>query len=110
MNVNEAALVEEGVDSVCNLTSYSEYRGEKIRTGAKIRLLTKELNGVTLGLKRILGSRGALYLDSGSLDLKGLLHSGGKLDNALDNESRTYVLVSDLVVICNLLTLENDLN
>ena len=102
--------MEEGMDSVSNLASYSEYRREEVSSRTEICLLTKILNGMSLGLKRILGSRGSLDLNLFCLKLEGLLCAGGENDSSGNDECRTNVLRSDLVIVIYLVSLKNDLN
>jgi hypothetical protein len=65
---------------------------------------------VTLGLERIVGGGCALNLDLGSLQLEGLLRTGGKCKHTGNDKSRTNVLRSDLVIVIYFVALENDLH
>ena len=56
VNVNKAAVMEEGMDCVSNLGAHSVNSGEQVGSRTQVRLLTKVLYGVTLGLQRIVGS------------------------------------------------------
>ena len=110
MHVNKTTVVEELVNGKGGLTTHTEYGREQVGSGAQVGLLTQELYGVALGLEGVLGSGGALYGDLGGLDLKGLLHGGGQLYDALYHNGGAHVLLGDLVIIGDTLTLENHLH
>jgi hypothetical protein len=55
VHVDKAAAVEEVVNRESNLGAYAEDRREQVGARAKVRLLTKILNGMALGLQGIIG-------------------------------------------------------
>ena len=110
VHIHKAAIVEEGMDRIGNLGAHAEYRGEQIRSRAKVRLLSKELHTVALGLQGVIGGRSTLNLDLIRLQLKGLLCPGRQGQNTRHNQSRADVLRRDRIVIINSVSLKHHLD
>ena len=109
VNVNEASLEEEAVDSVSNYRTNAEHGVESVRTGTEMRDRAEILKRVALLLKRKIGSRCALKHDLGRLELEGLGSLGSQHENTLANEGRANVLLNDLLVVREFFALNNDL-
>ena len=109
MNVDEAALMEEAVNSKRRLAAHAENRTEEVCAGTQMRLSAEKLHRVSLLLKRIVGGRRSLDLDRISLELKRLLCLGGNGKDTMTYDGCADILSGYLRVIINLFRLYDHL-
>ena len=76
VHIDEAALLEEGVDGEGGHGAHAEHGAEQVGAGAQVLDGAQELDGVALLLQRVVGGRGTLDLDGKRLELEGLLSAG----------------------------------
>ena len=98
------------MDRISNLTAYTKNRRKQVGSGTEIRQLAKILNRMAFFLKRIIGSRSSLNRNFNRLQFKRLFHLGGKHNSSAHNNCRANIQLSNFIVICNLLSLKDDLH
>ena len=109
VNINETLILEKLMNGGGGNTADAENGGKQVRARTQMGYRAQIFNAMALFLQRIFGGGNALNRDLGGFQLKGLLCFGSKLELSLNNQCRAYVLVSDLVVIGENISIENDL-
>ena len=99
MDIDKAALLEEGVDGVGGEGTDAEHCLEQIGAGTEMGDGAEVLDGVALFLERIIRCGRAFQRDGGRVDLKRLFGIRGQDDLALHHQRRAYVIFPDLVEI-----------
>lgn len=91
MDVDKALILEIAVDGVGDQGTNPEYRLEGIGSGTQVGNGPQIFKGMALFLQGVVGSGGALHLNSGSLNLKGLLGLGSGHQGSGDNDGGAYI-------------------
>ena len=99
VDVDEAPVLEEGVDGVGRHAAHPEGGGEQVGAGPQVLDGAQVLHAVALLLEGVVGGGGALHRDGGGLDLQGLLGLGGEDHRAGDDEGGAHVLPGDLLIV-----------
>ena len=99
MDVDEATVLEEGVDRMGRHAAHPEHCGEQVGAGPQMGDGPQVLHTVALLLKGIIGGGSAFHRNGSCLHLQRLLGLGGQHQGTGDDQGRAHVLSGDLLII-----------